>query len=203
MPFAGLALIWPELDELCHAALGGDGAAIDRDGTPAAGALTLLALAAAAGCERAPDVWRDPVWRTLFGIAPRCSLWRAVDWLRQSQLVGATRLRAKTARLGAADRAWLAGLPRSRGPARRFVTGLVAEALARFARRLPGFAEASAPFLWTNLLAVAGNVRIGEAEIEVTIGRPPLDVLLAITRLADRDVALADGRRLVLRRSPP
>ena len=73
-------------------------------------------------------------------------------------------------------------------------------ALRAFAGRLPGFDGSSAPFLWGNLLRGGGRLRISGQRIEIDLSRPPLDILLAITRIGDRDTWLRDGRQLILRR---
>jgi hypothetical protein len=74
-------------------------------------------------------------------------------------------------------------------------------ALDDFARRLPGIGSASLPFLRTNLLQVGARVVASEDGVHAMLDRPPLDVLLSITGLADRTISLADGRLLTLERT--
>ena len=85
-------------------------------------------------------------------------------------------------------------------PARAATARLARAALCDFARRLPGFATASAPFLRANLLGAGAAVRIDGDALQLRLDRPPLDVLLSITGLAGPELALPDGRRLRLER---
>ena len=52
--------------------------------------------------------------------------------------------------------------------------------LARFARRLPGFGNSSAGYLRCNFLAGRARVTFLPDMIEVSVGRPPLDLVLAM-----------------------
>ena len=64
---------------------------------------------------------------------------------------------------------------------------MVAEAshtlLRALARRLPGFADASAGYLWENVLACSASVQIEPARFVVRLSNPPLGVLLSLTGL--------------------
>jgi hypothetical protein len=79
--------------------------------------------------------------------------------------------------------------------ARRALVALAAATLAAMARRLPGFAGSTAPFLWRNLLDLHATVTADE----ICIDRPPLDVLLTISGIADARVEFP-GRTLHLKR---
>jgi hypothetical protein len=63
-------------------------------------------------------------------------------------------------------------------------------------RRLPGFGGASAPFLWRNLL----DLRATASGDEICLDRPALDVLLAISGIAETRIGFFPGRTLQLRR---
>ena len=70
----------------------------------------------------------------------------------------------------------------------------LAHALAsRFGRRLNGLREPSAPFLWENLLGAGGVLEPVEGGWQARLSRPPLDVLLSLSRLADGTVRLPGG----------
>src|SRR5690606_32100209 len=88
------------------------------------------------------------------------------------------------------------------GVARAALGSIAARLLLGLAQRLPGFAGASPGFLRDNLLGAGGSALIGREQIRVRLERPPLDVLLGMSGLADRETRLADGRLLILERSP-
>src|SRR5690606_41241162 len=69
-----------------------------------------------------------------------------------------------------------------------------------FRSSLPGFADSTPEFLRENLLSAGGAVRFDAQRVQAKLRRPPLDVLLGITGLADRTFELAGGRMLMLER---
>jgi hypothetical protein len=196
--FANLALLWPFIDALpVHRVHGG----LRMRGIDAGDLTRFLILATVAGPDAA-GVFADPVWREVFGLPPGLGQRRIRRALRAAP--PATPIRAEFAirPLRRREAAWLGEAAAAIvGPdqAHRLVRPALV-ALRSFARRLPGFGGASVPFLASNLLKGAGHLRQDGHRITVEITRPPLDVMLSMTRLADRDVLLLDGRVLVLRR---
>src|SRR5690606_12406146 len=86
--------------------------------------------------------------------------------------------------------------------ARAALGSIAARLLLGLAQRLPGFAGASSGFLRDNLLCAGGSALIGREQIRIRLERPPLDAVLGMGGLADRKTRLADGRLLILERSP-
>ncbi|UPK05424.1 hypothetical protein [Bradyrhizobium sp. 170] len=198
-PFANLALLWPFVDELpldrMHRGAAPKGADPDQ-------LLTLLLLATVAGPDGAAQIWRDPVWQMLFDLPSGLTLGQVKRALRKAPPPLRIRSRQIWRRARATETAWLIGGAAALvGPdlAQRLVRPALL-ALRAFAGRLPGFDGSSAPFLWSNLLRAEGSVRIAGKRIEIELARPPLDILLAITRIGDREIWLRDDRQLVLRR---
>jgi hypothetical protein len=69
-----------------------------------------------------------------------------------------------------------------------------------FARRLPGFANSSLPYLLANVLDVSARVDEEDERRVVTLGRPPLQYVLGASGLARSTYRLhwLDGRPFVL-----
>jgi hypothetical protein len=198
-PFANLALLWPFVDELpldrVHRGAAPKG--VDPDQL-----LALLVLATVAGPDGAAQIWRDPVWQMLFELPSGLTLGQIRRALRRAPPPLRIRSRQAWRRARTAETAWLAaGAAALVGPdlAPRLVRPALL-ALRTFAGRLPGFDGSSAPFLWSNLLRGEGCVRITGKRIAIDLAHPPLDILLAITRIGDREIWLRDDRQLVLRR---
>ena len=198
-PFANLALLWPFVDELPLDRLhrGAAPKGVDPDQL-----LTLLVLATVAGPDGAAQIWRDPVWQMLFELPSELTLGQVRRALRKAPPPLRIRSRQTWRRARTAETAWLA-----RGAAVLVGADLAPRlvrpallALRAFAGRLPGFDGSSAPFLWSNLLHGEGQVRIAGKRIEIDLAHPPLDILLAITRIGDREIWLREDRQLVLRR---
>ena len=198
-PFANLALLWPFVDELPLDRLhhGAAPKGVDPDQL-----LTLLVLATVAGPDGAAQIWRDPVWHMLFELPSELTLGQIRRALRKAPPPLRIRSRQTWRRARASETDWLArGAAALVGPdlAPRLVRPALL-ALRAFAGRLPGFDGSSAPFLWSNLLHGEGQVRIAGKRIEIDLAHPPLDILLAITRIGDREIWLREDRQLVLRR---
>ena len=64
--------------------------------------------------------------------------------------------------------------------------------------RIPGCSGASPDYLRTNLLACPARISSDATTIRVALGRPPLDVLLALSGWKRCECMLPDGRRLVI-----
>lgn len=184
-PFGGLLVLAPHLPARCDPAV------------------ALAALAACAGPDAAAQALADPVLQQVLGVASRDTMSEVKACLDRLDAAAADALAALGNRPAGRDRKWLV-LPRAlrRNPAGyRAVQALGHAALRDLARRLPGFAEASAAFLWRNLLAVGAHIAAEGDGFHVIIDRPPLDVLLSMTGLADRVAVLPDGRPLRLERA--
>ncbi len=173
-PFGALLMLWPHLPEPPE---------------PLPPGIALLALAAVLGPHRAEFAIGDPVLRAAFGVAPHtrrdelaATPWSTSGWPRR-------RLRGGSSARLPAD---------LHDPV---IAALGVSAAADFVRRLPGFTRSSLPFVLVNLLDIGAEVLIDGKTIWARLHRPPLDVLLGMSGLADRSVSLADGRRLVLARS--
>ncbi len=211
-PLLGYAILWPELDQ-CHLDQVCAGWPAPAAGLQAVDLVRLLVLSACAGPAGEP--WRDPVWRDAFGVPGSFGDLALAAWVQRVGLGGwRTLARAhasgQTRPLPATppgpSPATYTGLPASdRGTRRmaRLAVGRVgATLLGDFATRLPGFAGASAAFLRANLLGAGGIVQMHRTGVQVRLTRPPLDILLGMTGLANRDIRLRDGRMLRLERQP-
>lgn len=172
--FGGLLLLWPHLPETAE---------------PIPPGIALLALAAVLGPRRAEFALGDPILRAALGVAPHtrrdelaATAWPRTGWQRRRLRGGAS-----------------ARLPADlHDPA---IVALGIAAAADFVRRLPGFTRSSLPFVIANLLDIGADVAIAGSEVHVRLHRPPLDVLLGMSGLADRVMPLADGRQLMLTRA--
>lgn len=199
--FGGLFLLLASLDqtsleEICAAA------AWD-DEVPLTSVIAFLVIAACAGRGRAEAVLCDPVWREVFDLPP--ALWIAE--MAERLAVLPPEFWAALAGLGAppmhrADARFLL-LPRRLSASRdasHAIARLARAMLSRLTRRLAGAREYSAPALWRNLLGVGARIEPGPHAWTVTIARPPLDILLALSGIADGEVTAPHARRIRLRR---
>lgn len=179
-PFANLALLWPLAD-----------AALAEAGWAEPGPPLLALLATAAGPEDVTRVWSDPVWQAALLLSPDTPPAGLADPLQD-------------AFPEAPDRdidPWLKEAARALAPDEAEVLARAAQSLlARFAWRLPGFADSTPSYLRANLLDGAGRITTGPESVACEIAHPPLDILLVITGMGARDTRLADGRVLSIRR---
>jgi hypothetical protein len=197
-PFGGLLLLLPDLGaaEISEAASAYNGP----------GALVAYAaLGLCAGRGRFSDFLDDGLWRELFGIDVQASafsiaerlcsveddVWSAVEPL------AASLDRRLDARFLMAPR----GLVSSRRVARS-LAGLARAATKRFARRLPGFRDASAPFLFSNALGVSAALERNARGWSARLSRAPLDVLISLARVAEGSVQAPSGATIDLSRTP-
>lgn len=186
--FGGLFLLWPHLPEVAW-----ERGAANRD--PQA-TVALLALAALAGNKDSAAAIEDPVLRAALGVDPRTTREDLAAWLQQ--LVPA---RLPHMRLPRGCDVALPIALRTPPLAYRAIRGFAMRALTDFAQRLPGFGNASVPFLRNNMFGVGARVRLDKDLVHIVIDRPPLDVLLGISGLADREVILSDQRTLLIERA--
>lgn len=193
--FGGLFLLWPTFP------LAEIAAAVPEDVVPL---IAHAALGLGAGRRHFRDWLGDLVWRELFGLDVQGTSARLLDRLAGiPETQWAALIPAGAALAGPADARFLI-LPRDLTGSRaagRALAGLARLASARFARRLAGFAAASAPFLWENLLSSGAALLRDRGEWEAHLSRPPLDVLLAISRLAEGSVSFPSGRRVRITRA--
>lgn len=187
-PHGGMLLLWPHLPEIEQQLVP------DGPGDPA-GIYAMLALAGIFEPHTAMAAMGDATIRAIFGVDQRVCVADLADWLATVPPNAIMPL--------AKHRGDLKGLSPPFGGARTQHRALVAaghQTLAEFTRRLPGFAGSSAAFLRVNLLTIGARTTIRPGTVHALLERPPLDVLLAISGLADRTVPLADGRLLTLER---
>jgi hypothetical protein len=187
-PFGGMLIVWPHLAPIESQVLP------EGPGDPR-GIAALLGLSALAGRRRSADALRDEALCLALGVDPAASLAGLAEWL------AATPAGAVTATAG--RRKHDAGLPEAFRTSRTRYRALMAwslAGLARFARGLPGFADASLPFLRHNLLSSGAQVTVHEAGVKVRFERPSLDVVLAISGLAERAFDRPDGVPVVFGR---
>jgi hypothetical protein len=201
--FGGLLLLLPGLGfEEMNAAAAAWPAALPQN---TAALIAYAALGLCAGRANFADWLKEPVWRELFGleditssgaIAARLSALTDREWESLSSLGSPLTLQ---------DARFLV-LPRHLAGSRAAARGLarLARALsARFARRLPGFGAASAPFLWANLLGSGAALESRREGWEARLIPPPLDVLLSLSRIAEGDIMMPSGIRVRIARVPP
>jgi hypothetical protein len=189
--FGGLLMLWPHLPEVPASALP------DGPGEPS-GLLALFALASLAGQADSGWMIDEPVLRAAFRVEPRADRATLAGWLGEIDVPrlahgGIIRSRASEAALPAPFR--------KHRRQHRWTVGLGMAAASDFARRLPGFAGSTLPFLRANLFGGGAQVTVSDGGVRAIVDRPPLDVLLGISGLADREVSLPDGRTLVLERT--
>jgi hypothetical protein len=156
-------------------------------GTAAADLLTFIILCHCLGHETWQRAFEDSFWRTTLRIAPAIDLTTAAEWLggsdgtdgpRPCRLIEADdgpsalpdELDCVIDRSGLLPSHWAATC----GAA-------AARALRRFARRLPGFGDASCMHLWNNLLDLSATVEGREDRVVVRLTRAPLDVILRLS----------------------
>jgi hypothetical protein len=155
-----------------------------------------------AGRQRFAAWLQEPIWRELFGLdggptpaalAKRLASIAEPEWRTLAPL-GLALDSARNARFLLPPRTLIASQSASRGLA------AVAYAVAdRFRRRLNGLRQPSTPFLWENLLGAGGALTPVEGGWQARLTRPPLDVLLSLSRLAEGAVQLPGGEVRVTR----
>jgi hypothetical protein len=171
-PFGGIFLLLPILDELPLADATRGWPHADE-----AAAITLVRFLLVVKCcarqHAAPAFW-DPLLRDLLLIPPGISPQVIRDW--QSQITPGHL------------RQMLSTIVDGHKTARKFSES-VDVALSRvarhvyrsFARRLPGFAKSSIPYLFGNFLDFSASIQHEPLRCVVRIGRPPLHFVLRMT----------------------
>jgi hypothetical protein len=190
--FGGLLLLLPTLG-YCDIV----DAVADRE---VAALVAYAALGLCAGRCRFGSYLGDPLWRELFGLDVQAASQTVRDrliaiptetWLPVAQL-GQTIDRQRDARFLLAE----AG-PKA---ARRALAMLARVTLARFTRRLWGFRDGSAPFLWAKLLDVNAVLERRSDGWSARLARPPLDIVLSLGGIAEDTVTAPTGARIQLTR---
>ena len=126
---------------------------------------------------------------------------RSPPRLRRRRLVGARAVRRAAA---ASQDARFLLLPQrlvTQRQARRVLAGLARVVTKRFARRLPGFHDASAPFLWANVLGTSAALERRPGGWSARVSRAPLDVVLSLARAAEGSVQAPSGLRIDIART--
>ncbi len=191
--FGGLLLLLPNLGVAEIACAMADWPDAPAD---AAALVGYAALGLCAGRDRFAQWLGDVLWRELFGLdvqapgaatAARLGAIPAEAWAMLAPL-GAPLDRQRDARFLLAPRRLLG----SRAAART-LAALAHAASSRFARRLAGFGAASSPFLWTNVLNSTAVLERRPSGWSARLSRPPLDVLLSLSRIAEGSVMTPSG----------
>jgi hypothetical protein len=201
-PFGGLLLLLPDLPIADIAIATSAWPAAPAD---AAALIAYTALGLCAGRDRFAEYLGDGLWRELFGLDPRTPASTVADRLcafDDDAWAALTRLaapldRTRDARFLLAPRRLVA-----QRRARRVLAGLALAVTKRFARRLPGFRDASAAFLWANALATSAAVERHPNGWSVRLSRAPLDVLLSLARVAEGSIQAPSGLTIAVSRTP-
>ncbi|MBV7266235.1 hypothetical protein [Erythrobacter ani] len=172
----GYVLLLPVLDRLLPNQLSDWPSA--ETGIDAEVCVRLAILSAAAGTTTLAG---DQAWLRLFGVDRQVD----EDWLDE----WSERISAKQ---------W-AGLTEAKLTSSELIG---AAAMSEFAQCLPGFSQAGTLFLRANIMGAGGVLIIDyDGSLSIELKRPPLDILLGMTCLADRELALFGGQSLALRRA--
>jgi hypothetical protein len=194
--FAGLLLLIPGLDLEAIAAR-----VADWPGAPGADMASLIGYASlglCAGRQRFAAWMDEPIWRELFGLdrglssvalMQRLSAIAEPEW-RMLEPLGLAPDSRRNARFLLPSRVLIGAQSRV---AARGLAALAYAAADRFRHRLNGLREPSTPFLWENLLGAGGVLTPVEGGWQARLSRPPLDVLLSLSRLAEGVVRLPGG----------
>jgi hypothetical protein len=197
-PFGGFLLLLPDLGAAEIAA-----AAPAEDGEGALVAYAALGLCA--GRERFRAYLADGLWRELFDIDVQASASAVAERLCARDEGAWSALEPLPSPLLSRRDARFLLPPRDLFVSRRAarsLAGLARATTRRFARRLPGFGDASAPFLWANALGVSATLERGPRGWSARLGRAPLDVLLSLAKVAEGAVEAPSGVRIDLARTP-
>lgn len=181
-PFGGMFLLLPLLDELW------DWEDATRPwptllGVPAARWTRLVVTGAALGRGSSTAPLFDPVLRLALDIPEsfdaRClsTALRDLDRAALDGLLAAARGRL----VEDADEYVALAPPFTPAPAVGVLERAATSLLRALARRLPGMADASAPYLGRNVLDLDAHVTVGADRFVVVLGNPPLHVLLTMT----------------------
>jgi hypothetical protein len=201
-PFGGLLMLLPDLPISDIAIATSAWPAAPADATAL---IAYAALGLCAGRDRFAEYLGDRLWRELFGLDPRAPASSVADRLRAFDDGAWPSLAPLAAPLDRVQDACFLLAPPSlvmQRRARRVLAGLARAVTKRFARRLPGFGGASAPFLWANVLGTSAALERRPGGWSARLSRAPLDVLLSLARAADGSVQAPSGVRIDITRAP-
>lgn len=198
----GLFMLLRDLDMLPLSALAG---AQDCGGLSAIQAFRTLTLCRLAGPGGARSLLLDAVWRNLLGLPRQVGAAELRLWAEREFPQHAAELAKSRARIAGLLPRWRdgAGLPKV---ASRSVGAAAGWVLARFCRRLPGFSQSSPGYLRRNILDVRASVeQDGSSILRITIDRPPLDPVLALSGAAawEQEFDWTSPPRIILKRLQP
>jgi len=183
-PFGGMFLFLPLLDDMW------DWSAATRDWpdgaeTPPARLLRLLVVGAALGRGVGAATARDPLLRRALGIGGDVTTTALVAWLGELDVQHIRRFEsaARATLATAADPDLTLGQPFVESVATDLVARAATSLLHALAHRLAGMADATAPYLWRNLLDFDAWVTIDAAAAVVELSNPPLHLLLSLAGL--------------------
>jgi hypothetical protein len=201
-PFGGLLILLPDLPiaDISIAASAWPAAPAD-----AAPLIAYAALGLCAGRDRFAEYLGDGLWRELFGLDRRPPASSFADRLCAFDDDAWATLMPLAAPLTLVRDARFLLAPRSivtQRPARHILAGLARAVTRRFARRLPGFRDASAAFLWANALGTSAALERRPGGWSARLSRAPLDVLLSLARVAEGSVQAPSGASIALSRTP-
>ncbi len=154
--------------------------------------------------DRFVEYLGDGLWRELFGLDPRAPASSLADRLRAFDDGAWSALAPLAAPLQRVQDARFLLLPQrlvTQRQARRVLAGLARAVTKRFARRLPGFHDASAPFLWANVLGTSAALERRPGGWSARLSRAPLDVVLSLARAAEGSVQAPSGLRIDIART--
>lgn len=198
-PLGGLFMLLRDLDLLPLDVLDD---ATDCAGLPPAQAFRTLTLCYLAGPGGAKRLLQDGVWRDVLGLPREMGAAQLLHWAGCELPQRAATL--SRSRAGAAEKRprWRdhTGMPKASS---RPIAAAAGWVLARFSRRLPGFSQSSPGYLWRNVLDVRASVeRDPSMALTVTIDRPPLDPVLALSGAAawEQEFGWTSPSQVVLRR---
>jgi len=202
--FGGLLLLVPNLamEEIAEALAGWSGI-LPPDTAALVGYAT---LGLCSGRTHFAEFLAETVWRELFGLDSRATSASLLDRLSAAtdreweslSTLGNDLNRLRDARFLLAP----PRLIRSRA-AGRTLARLARATLDRLVRRLANFGDASAPFLWERLLGCGASLERRPEGWEARLSRPPLDVLLSLSRLAEGRIELPSGALVSISRVAP
>lgn len=200
-PFGGLLLLLPDLpiSDIAIATSAWPAAPAD-----AAALIAYAALGLCAGRDRFAEYLADGLWRELFGLDPRAPMSFIADRLRAFDDDAWAGLMPLAAPLTLVRDARFLLAPQrlvAERRARRVLAGLARAITQRFARRLPGFRDASAAFLWANALGTSAALERRPNGWSARLSRAPLDVLLSLARVAEGSVQAPCGASIALSRT--
>jgi hypothetical protein len=198
----GTFLLLRDLDRLPLGALAG---AEDCQGLSPAQSFRTLVLCRMAGKDGARVLLQDPVWRSLLGLPRQLGIAQLRAWADNQLSHRAAALAKSRPRIECVSPRWRDGAELAKH-ASRPVAAAAGWVLSMFSRRLPGFWQSSPSYLRRNILDVRATVEHDDfASVTITIDRPPLDPVLALSGAAawEQEFDWTMPSRIAVQRSQP